>query len=47
VITDFDGNPVVPTDDVKTLWDVVATTNQELHGQVLESIAACREKMGP
>ena len=45
VVTDFEGNPVKPHDDVKTLWDVVASTNRKLHDELLESIAACKKKM--
>ncbi len=45
VVSDFDGNPVKPSDDVETLWDVVATTNKDLHGQVLAAIADCRKKI--
>ena len=43
VVTDFDGNPVKCVDDVHTLHDVVACTNQALHDQVLELIAKCRQ----
>lgn len=43
VATDFDGNPVKFIDDEETVWDVVATTNQALHDQVLSAIADCRE----
>jgi len=44
VVTDFDGKPVKPGDDVKTLWDVVCSTNATLHAKVLDAIAACRRK---
>ena len=44
VVTDFDGNPVRPADDVKTLWDVVCSTNQTLHDKMLQAIADCRKK---
>jgi len=44
VITDFDGKPVRPVDDVKTVWDVVCSTNQTLHDKVLQAIADCRKK---
>jgi len=44
VISDFDGNPVKASDDVKTLWDVVVTTNPMLHKEVLAAIAECRRK---
>ena len=42
VVTDFDGNPVVFEPNDETVWDVVATTNEALHEQVLEVIARCR-----
>ena len=41
VVTDFEGNPVRPTDDVETVHDVVATTNPALHEVVLKRIAEC------
>ena len=44
VVTDFDGNPVEFVDDEETVWDVVATTNQALHGEVLAAIAECKKK---
>jgi len=43
VVTDFDGNTVKFVADEETVWDVVATTNQTLHDQVLSAIADCRE----
>lgn len=46
IVTDFDGNPVRPGDDVETLWDVLCTTNQELHDKMLQVIADCRAKQG-
>ncbi len=46
VVTDFEGNDVEFVADEETVWDVVATTNQTLHEQVLSAIADCREKMG-
>ena len=45
VVTDFDGNPVKFVANEETVWDVVATTNQKLHDQVLAAIAACKKKM--
>ena len=42
VVTDFDGNPVQCSDNVKSVHDVVATTNQVLHDRVLNEIAKCR-----
>jgi len=45
VVSDFDGNPVEFVADEQTIWDVVATTNQTLHEQVLSAIADCRKQM--
>jgi len=42
VVTDFDGNPVKCVDDVHGMFDVVASTNQALHDQVLEKIKECK-----
>jgi len=42
VVTDFDGNPVEFVPEEKTVWNVLATTNQNLHEQVLAAIADCR-----
>ena len=44
VVTDFDGNEVQFTDNVKTVHDVVASTNPTLHGKVLQKIAECKKK---
>ena len=44
VVTDFDGNPVRCTDNVKSVWDVVCTTNRTLHDKVLQAIPDCRKK---
>jgi len=46
VVTDFGGRPVRATDDVKTVWDVVCTTNRTLHDKVLQAIADCRKQNG-
>lgn len=46
VLTDFEGNPVKFIDDEETVWDVVVTTNQALHDEVLSAIAECRKKIG-
>jgi len=46
VVTDFDGNPVKPHEDVKTVWDVVCSTNPQMHDKVLAAIAECRNKAG-
>jgi len=46
VVTDFDGKPVDFVADEETVWDVVASTNQSLHDQVLSAIAGCKKKMG-
>ena len=45
VVTDFDGKPVEFVADEETVWDVVATTNQTLHDEVLAAIAECKKKM--
>ncbi len=42
VVTDFDGNQVRFTDNVKTVHDVVACTNAALHEKVLGKIAECK-----
>jgi fructose-1,6-bisphosphatase/inositol monophosphatase family enzyme len=42
VVTDFDGNPVKFEDNVHGLYDVVASTNRNLHDQVLGLIAKCK-----
>jgi fructose-1,6-bisphosphatase/inositol monophosphatase family enzyme len=44
VVTDFDGNPVEFVAEEQTVWDVLATTNQALHQQVLSAIADCRKQ---
>lgn len=43
IVTDFAGNPVKFVPDEETLWDVVATTNPELHEKVLGKIAECKQ----
>ena len=45
VVTDFAGNEVKFTEDVKTVHDVVASTNRSLHDKVLQKIADCKKKM--
>jgi len=45
VVTDFDGNPVKCSDNVKSVHDVVATTNQTFHDKVLSEIAKCKAKL--
>lgn len=45
VVTDFDGNPVEFVPDEETVWDVVATTNEALHAEVLATIAECRQRL--
>jgi len=45
VVTDFDGNEVEFTENVKTVHDVVASTNQTLHEKVLQKIADCKKEM--
>ena len=43
IVTDFDGNDVKCIEQVKTVHDVMATTNRTLHDQVLELIASCKK----
>lgn len=45
VVTDFEGNAVEFEPDEETVWDVVATTNEELHEKILAAIARCKRKM--
>ncbi len=45
IVTDFDGNPVEFVDDEETIWDVLCTTNETLHAEVLSVIADCKKKM--
>ncbi|MDP7637170.1 MAG: inositol monophosphatase family protein [Phycisphaerae bacterium] len=46
IVTDFDGKAVEFVAEEETVWDVVATTNQALHDEVLAAIADCKKKMG-
>ncbi len=46
VVTDFSGNPVKPSNNVKTVWDVLVTTNMKLHEEILGVIEKCRNKAG-
>jgi fructose-1,6-bisphosphatase/inositol monophosphatase family enzyme len=46
IVTDFDGNLIKFVDNDKTVWDVVASTNQVLHGKILAVIAECKKKNG-
>jgi fructose-1,6-bisphosphatase/inositol monophosphatase family enzyme len=46
IVTDFEGNAVEFVADEETVWDVVATTNQALHEQVLSAIAKCKKGIG-
>ena len=41
VVTDFQGRPVTCSDNVESVYDVVASSNAALHETVLELIAAC------
>ncbi len=41
-VTDFDGNPVKCSDNVKTVLDVVVSSNPTLHEEVLAKIAECK-----
>ena len=45
IVTDFEGKEVEFIDDEETIWEVVATTNQKLHDEVLATIADCKKKM--
>jgi fructose-1,6-bisphosphatase/inositol monophosphatase family enzyme len=45
IVTDFDGNPVRCSDNVKSVWDVLVTTNETLHNKILEQIAKCKARM--
>ncbi len=45
IVTDFDGNAVEFEPDEETVWDVVATTNEELHEKVLAAITRCKKKL--
>ena len=42
IVTDFDGNKVKCSDDVKSVHDVVVSENPTLHEQVLAKIAQCK-----
>lgn len=42
IVTDFEGKPVRCSDNVKSVHDVVASTNSVLHNKVLERIARCK-----
>ncbi|MFH1761983.1 MAG: hypothetical protein ABIA63_12865 [bacterium] len=42
IVTDFKGNPVKPSDDCKTVWDILVTTNQFLHDEILKVIEKCK-----
>jgi len=42
VITDFDGGPVRCSDNVKSVYDVVCSSNQTLHDMVLDAISKCK-----
>jgi len=41
IITDFDGKPVRCSDNVESVYDVVASSNQALHDKMLELISKC------
>ena len=43
VVTDFAGNPVAFEDNIHGMYDVVASTNERLHEQVLSLIAKCEQ----
>ena len=42
VVTDFEGNPVKCSDNVKSVLDVVVSSNSTLHEEVLKKIAECK-----
>lgn len=42
VVTDFDGKPVQFVPDEETVWDVVCSSNQALHDEVLAALAKCK-----
>ncbi len=42
VVTDFEGNPVKCSDNVKTVLDIVVSSNATLHDKVLKKIAECK-----
>ena len=46
IVTDFEGNEVQFVADEETLWDVVVSTNQTLHDQILSAISDCKKTMG-
>lgn len=43
VVTDFDGNKVKCSDNVRGQYDVVVSTNETLHKKALEKINECRK----
>ena len=45
MVTDFDGKPVKATDNVKSVHNVLASTNKTLHDKVLALIADCKKKI--
>jgi len=45
VVTNFNGNEVKPSDDLETLWDVLVTSNEELHEKVLSIIAEGKKRV--
>lgn len=42
IVTDFDGRPIRPGSDAKTLWDVVCSRSPALHEQVLARVRESR-----
>lgn len=43
VVSDFDGNPFkLQTDNCRTTYNVIASRNQQIHDQVLETLASCK-----
>ena len=46
IVTDFEGKPIEFVADEETVWDVIASTNQTLHDEILNAIADCKKKTG-
>ncbi|MCM8829028.1 MAG: hypothetical protein NC902_07085, partial [Candidatus Omnitrophica bacterium] len=44
VVTDFNGNNVQCSDNVKSVLDVVVSTNKELHNEILKKIKECENR---
>lgn len=44
IVTDFDGNPVKCSDNIRGLYDVVVSANKTLHKKVLAKIKECKPR---